>query len=231
QPTSAVGDGQYVDDGTHAVAGGVGTKTQTSPGLLGQLKAQVTVEHFHGALHLLLGQGDRADASDGVFRGHRSPVPAVAVVVIGTGSQLAESPVGVTQAQHTFLPPSRGRGGASGPGGQVLCPPAQGGLGDGTSRGGDLSGTDTPTGGVRPGEEGHDRAGVSRTVAVVEVVDVRGVEVDGAFDQAHAQCVEIELGVGPGVARDRGHVVDPTGTYVHVVTLFLGVTAAAHHGS
>jgi len=61
---------------------------------------------------------------------------------------------------------------------------------------------------VRPREEGHDGAGASRIVAVVEVVGSGVVEVDGLLDEAEAEDSGVELDVACGVAGDGGDVVD-----------------------
>jgi hypothetical protein len=72
----------------------------------------------------------------------------------------------------------------------------------------DHASTRAPARGARELEEGEDRPGGTALVAVVEVVDVRGVEVHGLLDQPQAEGACVEVDVRRGVGRDRGDVVD-----------------------
>ncbi len=57
-------------------------------------------------------------------------------------------------------------------------------------------------------EERHDRAGRAVLVAVVEVVDVRCVVVDGLLDESQAERAGVEVHVARCVGGDRGDVVE-----------------------
>jgi hypothetical protein len=57
-------------------------------------------------------------------------------------------------------------------------------------------------------EEREDRAGRPALIAVVEVVDVRGVEVHGLLDHTQPQQPGVEVDVPWRIGRDAGDVVD-----------------------
>ena len=71
----------------------------------------------------------------------------------------------------------------------------------------DLAGALVPAGDVRKGKVGHHRAGRAVLVAVVEVVDLRRIEVHRLLDPAQAERVGEEGIVGPRVRRHRRDVV------------------------
>ena len=62
--------------------------------------------------------------------------------------------------------------------------------------------------GILPREEGQDRAGVADLVAIIEMVGGRIVEVDCLLDEAKPEGAGIEVQVTPGVAGNRGHVMN-----------------------
>ena len=61
---------------------------------------------------------------------------------------------------------------------------------------------------VRPGEEGHDRPWTTPAVAVVEVIGLGIVEVDGLLDQPEPENARVEVHVALRLAGDGGYVVD-----------------------
>src|SRR5918999_314109 len=73
--------------------------------------------------------------------------------------------------------------------------PGSGGAGSWLHRAGEL-------------EERHDRPRAPLLVAVVEVVDVGLVVVDGLLDEPQTEHLDVEVDVALGIARDRRHVVD-----------------------
>jgi hypothetical protein len=62
--------------------------------------------------------------------------------------------------------------------------------------------------GMLPRKEGQDRAGVADLVAIIEMVGARIVEVDRLLDEAEPEGARIEIQVTPGVAGNRGHVMN-----------------------
>src|SRR5260370_22245768 len=62
--------------------------------------------------------------------------------------------------------------------------------------------------GILPRKEGQDRAGVADLVAIIEMVGGGIVEVDCLLDEAKPEGAGIEVKVTPGVAGNRGHVMN-----------------------
>src|SRR3981081_427820 len=65
-----------------------------------------------------------------------------------------------------------------------------------------------PRSGVLPGEKSEDGAGMSRLVAVVEVVGAGIVEVDGLLHEPQPQRARVEVEVPGRVARNSRHVMN-----------------------
>src|SRR5437868_12315328 len=98
----------------------------------------------------------------------------------------------------------------------------------GEGRDGDLADSDAPAVRARPGEECHDAPRRADLVAVVQMVGLRIVEVDGALDEPQSEQSGIEVDVPLRIAGDRGdvvnaedvaHAVAPPGGSVIVATL------------
>ena len=95
-------------------------------------------------------------------------------------------------------------------GGEALGPEGERvGAGHAPAQPVDHPGPGAPRGRVGEFEEGQDRPGRAALVAEVQVVDVRGVEVDRLLDQAHAEHARVEVHVAGRVGGDAGDVVDP----------------------
>src|SRR5215207_45908 len=75
-------------------------------------------------------------------------------------------------------------------------------------RHGDLAGTLAAWLGTKPREEGHDAAWRADLVAVVQMVGLRVVEVDGALHEPQPEQASEEVDVALRVAGDRADVVD-----------------------
>src|SRR3954454_17669817 len=65
-----------------------------------------------------------------------------------------------------------------------------------------------------PREEGQKRRRATLLIAVVEVVGVRGVEVDGLLDQSQPEHLGVEVDVALRLGCDRGDMVQPVRTDV-----------------
>ncbi len=63
--------------------------------------------------------------------------------------------------------------------------------------------------GIRPLEEGQDRARLPPLVAEVEVVRARDVEVDRSLDEREAEQIAVERQRPPRVLGHHRHVVEP----------------------
>src|SRR5213078_4658452 len=63
-------------------------------------------------------------------------------------------------------------------------------------------------GGVLPGEEGEDRAGMAGLVAIIEVVGAGIVEIDRLLDEPQAQRAGVKIEISQSVTGNGGNVVD-----------------------
>ena len=97
----------------------------------------------------------------------------------------------------------------------------------------DLAGAGTARAGVREGEIGHHRAGRADLVAVVQVIDVRGVEVHRLLDPSQAKNLGEEIVVLLRARGERGHVVQSVDLGQHGWVLLHGkdIAAAVQQGS
>src|SRR5690606_7389913 len=57
-------------------------------------------------------------------------------------------------------------------------------------------------------KEGHGRARLAGFVAKIKMVDIRGVEVDGDFDQPQAEDAGVEIDCGLGIAGESRDMVN-----------------------
>ncbi len=80
---------------------------------------------------------------------------------------------------------------------------------------------------IRELEERQDRTRCSALVPVVEVVDVRRIEIDRLLDQPQPEHARVEVDISGSVRRDAGDVVDAI--KLHVAVLLGRVLAQAAH--
>lgn len=62
--------------------------------------------------------------------------------------------------------------------------------------------------GMRPWEECQDRARFAGLVAIIEMISLRIVEVDGLLDQAKSEGPRVEIDIAARRTRDRRDMVD-----------------------
>ncbi len=93
--------------------------------------------------------------------------------------------------------------------GKPLRPRLEGADGNGECNGRRLSGAPFPARRIGEREECQDGARPALLVSVVEMVDVRSIEVDCLLHEAKAQEADVEVHVRLRVACQRGDVVDP----------------------
>ncbi len=143
------------------------------------------------------------DAEDGVIGRHLRVLGAQRRVAVVCDHELQAEPVVVSEAQRPLGP-------------LALVSLRRQSAGPEVERvlGGDaeLDGVDhAGSGPARPGagelEPGQDRPGGALLIAEVQVVGIRGVEIDRLLDQAQAEDVGVEVDVAAGVAGDHGQMV------------------------
>src|SRR5215204_1987977 len=165
------------------------------------------------ALGSLDGEGDVVEAPDRVLGRNGAAGPSCAPV-FGSRELYAQA-VGVFEGEDS-VPEAVARFlEADAVLKEALRPVAQRGSGDGERGHDELASPDTSPRRVRPREEGHDRTRATRAVAVVEMVGLGIVEVDGLLDQAQAKDAGVEVHVTLRLARDGGYVVDSGGPRRH----------------
>ena len=131
-------------------------------------------------------------------------LPAAGDAVFG---QLDLQAVRVAEAEHLAAETQGRRAKVDGPLGEAAHPGVKPAVRHGIGHGTGHPGTRTPGAGVGEREEGHNGAGVPGLVAVVEVVGVGRVEVDGLLHEALAKGARVEVDVALRRAGDRSHVV------------------------
>ena len=202
--------GVHVDQRTGAALG------HAEPGALALLTGEVHPEqvgqHAGARVELLLRQGDRVQAADGVVgRDVGDSVPARAAITFG-GHQVDDHAVGIAEGEHLFVV-SIGRLVDVDP--QLLeplVPPPQRRSRHAECRRRRHPGSLAPLGDTRPGEERQQARRTPLLVPVVEVIRVRRVEVDRLLDQSQAEGSRVEVDVGLRVGGDRGDVMQSVRT-------------------
>jgi hypothetical protein len=91
--------------------------------------------------------------------------------------------------------------------GQTISPEGQRTLGNREGGDADLARAGAATTGPRKREVGHDRTGRAHLIAIVEVINLGRVEIDGLFHAAQAKGLGEKIVVGLRSARQRGDVV------------------------
>ena len=140
---------------------------------------------------------------------------------------------GIAHGDGVVSEPPEPRGDRETPVPQTIRPETQRPFGHRERRRADLTGA-MPAGGhaaatVR--ERRPDRAGRPNLGAVIEVIDVVVVEVDGLLDQAKAQRRPEEIQVGLGRVDRRGHVVQSQHRVVHDERSWLASRTVASRAS
>ena len=114
---------------------------------------------------------------------------------------------------------------------QALFPEAERTLRNRKDRRADFADARAALADVREREIGHDGAGRAVLVAVIEMIDVGRVEIDGLLDAAQAERVGEELVVLACIRRHRGDVVQALDLVEHCLApSFAIAAAAAFHG-
>ena len=90
---------------------------------------------------------------------------------------------------------------------QSFLPEAERALRYGEHRFRNFTGTATTFAHIGKGEIGHDRAGIADFVAIIEVVDIGSIEVDGLLDPAQTESLRKEAVVFLGIRGHRGNVM------------------------
>ena len=185
-----------------------GFEAEPVAGRSGEPKAQPLDQQGRGAFVSLLRESDPVEPPDRMLLGDRAARRPDLQRFPYAGDQLELQPVRVGEDEELLAEcPDRTRG-FEPPSGQAFSPKAQGTGGNGEGGGRRLPDPLAPLVGAGPREEGEDGSRVSRRIAVIEVVGVRIVIVDGQLHQPQAEDSGVEIQVPLRVAGDRRHVMN-----------------------
>ena len=157
----------------------------------------------------LQGQGHAVEAAHRVLGADLRRDPRRAGIGLVRRDQGERQAVGIGQRQRRFVEHGFGLIVRHAEPGQALAPEIEAARGH--RKAGERHLARTAAGGrqMLPGKERHRRAGRADLVAVVEMIDARVVEVDGALDEAQAQHLGVEVDVALRRAADRRDMVQP----------------------
>jgi hypothetical protein len=134
------------------------------------------------------------------------PVPTGSMIT-NRGHQIDHHAIGVAEGEDLFLI-ARTRGVAvNAQRLEAFMPPAQRGSRNAERCRRRHPGTLAALRNTRPGKEGQQTRGAALLISVIQVIGVRGVEVDRLLDQAEPERSGVEVHVGLRVGGYRGYVV------------------------